>query len=850
MALDRQRDHVAGLHRGQPGQQRLRVGLDGQRVLPRLPAETRTAAAAPAAPRLGRRVTSSAPPGSLSLKAVGLGRAAVPGALVDPAGAVPVAEREVVEPGAGRTVGRQRVGRIDLLGQQALHAAVRQADAQAPGADSAASNHAVRSSKVWRCTSGAAKTTKPRSLQSMLRGSSASSRLAIGSRPSRCARVQTDSVSAASWCGDHDPAPRPAGQRVEQPAQRALGHGLRVEHVAGDQHRVDRVRLRELRQPLDRGDARLGQRHGIFGGELRVLAAICQSAVWRRKRGKRATPAVNGVRQRPGRYSARFRRLIGVGLAARAWASTDACGSRERASADARSFRIGPAHGPRHAHEESFHMGSTPTERQPVPAPDPDSDPAGSTCAHPTPPRAPAGTPWPSGITRSSPGWCCRRSRGSAPRSPPRWSNGSSRGSASSVSCRGCASSGWTACRTRWRPRSTTTCRTTSAACRCSSCRSPRARPGSATCRRAGSGPARRSARCPRRCRPRCCAAGTRATASAWAIRAWASCAPSRRWTATPRWKATTTSTTRRSRRRRGCASRATNTGRRSIRPGPALPSAQWPAARREKARRNYAMEYVRTAIPVATELLGDAQAGALLRLTGRLVGMQHYHAVAALAQPAIERWRTDAGLEDTGLGRFVAFAGALAQAQGDRVEASLEGGVPRGLRQHGWSLADRRRRCRRPRWPPAAGCMKARSPLRSRPGAAAGVVRRRTAGTDGLDAGRRGLARSAQPGGAPAESASGAGAALQRLHLRGHLGREFARQEADRAGRPGQASPARACSATPQTVACSGVAPRAARPQIRPASTSPEPEVPRPVRLDRAASGARRAMRSRWSPP
>ena len=55
----------------------------------------------------------------------------------------------------------------------------------------------------------------------------------------------------------------------------------------------------------------------------------------------------------------------------------------------------------------------------------------------------------------------------------------------------------------------------------------------------------------------------------------------------------------------------------------PALPVDSWPRPRLEKAYRNYAMEYVRTAAPVAVQLFGPHDAGYLLRLTGKLIGMQ-----------------------------------------------------------------------------------------------------------------------------------------------------------------------------------------------------------------------------------
>ena len=61
----------------------------------------------------------------------------------------------------------------------------------------------------------------------------------------------------------------------------------------------------------------------------------------------------------------------------------------------------------------------------------------------------------------------------------------------------------------------------------------------------------------------------------------------------------------------------------------PALPVSSWPRPRLEKAYRNYAMEYVRTAAPVAVQLFGPGDAGYLLHLTGKLIGMQYFDEIA-----------------------------------------------------------------------------------------------------------------------------------------------------------------------------------------------------------------------------
>jgi hypothetical protein len=107
----------------------------------------------------------------------------------------------------------------------------------------------------------------------------------------------------------------------------------------------------------------------------------------------------------------------------------------------------------------------------------------------------------------------------------------------------------------------------------------------------------------------------------------------------------------------------------------PALPVESWPQARLEKAYRNYAMEYVRTAAPVAVQVFGPIDAAYLLHLTGKLIGMQYYDDVAP---------RLGAARGSTA--EFVAFVQALFAAQDDVVEVSRSGGAVE-IRQQTWKL-------------------------------------------------------------------------------------------------------------------------------------------------------------------
>jgi len=107
----------------------------------------------------------------------------------------------------------------------------------------------------------------------------------------------------------------------------------------------------------------------------------------------------------------------------------------------------------------------------------------------------------------------------------------------------------------------------------------------------------------------------------------------------------------------------------------PALPVSSWPRPRLEKAYRNYAMEYVKTAAPVMVQLFGPEDAGYLLHLTGKLIGMQYFDEVAqALVQTR------------GGAGEFAGFLRALFDAQDDVAEIA-NSGTSFEIRQQSWKL-------------------------------------------------------------------------------------------------------------------------------------------------------------------
>ncbi|WP_375786645.1 hypothetical protein ACE10Z_03200 [Bradyrhizobium sp. Pha-3] len=110
-------------------------------------------------------------------------------------------------------------------------------------------------------------------------------------------------------------------------------------------------------------------------------------------------------------------------------------------------------------------------------------------------------------------------------------------------------------------------------------------------------------------------------------------------------------------------------------RTAPALPVDSWPKPRLEKAYRNYAMEYVKTAAPVIVQVFGPEDASYLLHLTGKLIGMQYFDEVAQ----ALGGRRGHAA-------EFAAFLRTLFESQDDVADISESEGQFE-IRQQGWKL-------------------------------------------------------------------------------------------------------------------------------------------------------------------
>ncbi|MNE92794.1 hypothetical protein D3C80_1905630 [compost metagenome] len=72
---------------------------------------------------------------------------------------------------------------------------------------------------------------------------------------------------------NQQPGAAKAFHGMEEPAYGAIGNGLRVQHVARDQHGVDLALGSDPGQPLHGRKTRFGQMGGGFGVEAAELAA-------------------------------------------------------------------------------------------------------------------------------------------------------------------------------------------------------------------------------------------------------------------------------------------------------------------------------------------------------------------------------------------------------------------------------------------------------------------------------------------------------------------------------------------------------------------------------------------------
>ncbi len=103
----------------------------------------------------------------------------------------------------------------------------------------------------------------------------------------------------------------------------------------------------------------------------------------------------------------------------------------------------------------------------------------------------------------------------------------------------------------------------------------------------------------------------------------------------------------------------------------PKLDTANWPQERLRKVERSYAMEYVRSFLPVTQELFGVDEAERLVAKTARLIGLQFYEDTASAL-----------GITGDSAEDFARYLSALKAAQGEQVEARGS-----AVTQQGWRL-------------------------------------------------------------------------------------------------------------------------------------------------------------------
>jgi hypothetical protein len=107
----------------------------------------------------------------------------------------------------------------------------------------------------------------------------------------------------------------------------------------------------------------------------------------------------------------------------------------------------------------------------------------------------------------------------------------------------------------------------------------------------------------------------------------------------------------------------------------PRAEGADWPPERLEKARRNYAIQYVRSILPALLETAGPAETRHLGGVTGQLIGMQYYRQTSALL-----------GISGDGPEAFAAYLTATGRAQDDEVEWTRDGDAV-VVRQRTWRV-------------------------------------------------------------------------------------------------------------------------------------------------------------------
>ena len=105
------------------------------------------------------------------------------------------------------------------------------------------------------------------------------------------------------------------------------------------------------------------------------------------------------------------------------------------------------------------------------------------------------------------------------------------------------------------------------------------------------------------------------------------------------------------------------------------LPHIDWSPDRMTKARRNYAVQYIRSLLPELVGLLGEAQAVEVGRDAAFLIGMQTYDSTAKTL-----------GVDDPSPAAFASYLSKMLRAAGDTGDISTDGDALL-LRSTGWRM-------------------------------------------------------------------------------------------------------------------------------------------------------------------
>lgn len=114
----------------------------------------------------------------------------------------------------------------------------------------------------------------------------------------------------------------------------------------------------------------------------------------------------------------------------------------------------------------------------------------------------------------------------------------------------------------------------------------------------------------------------------------------------------------------------------------PKLETANWPEERRLRTYRAYAVEYLRTMLPVLQELLGPGDARAELGRAARLVGLQFHEETAREMGMATDLERGDLASAQG----FARYLSAILSAQGEDIETTEANGRVT-VTSHGWRI-------------------------------------------------------------------------------------------------------------------------------------------------------------------